>query len=276
MKKLIAFTVCILLLLSIPLSIYATDSTAHTLLDLADKQNDPAFSEQIHAENAFRFSDEFTPAVSLPTVEFYPNVYWEVSEQPLSDIIAYADTMTPKFYAFVGNNTVQYYEPLEDIGAFHIFFEHSTLPTYLEDLKNTPVSTTICGTDCTVEDVVCFDGWRNLSGIAVYLLTDVGTFVRYYSGYTATATDFTEAEFRAYAAEYYEVLSQKTRDNYGEWELNIIGDSNSAFLDFVAKREAQTRLLNTTLTVAVPIVAAAALVTVLLVIVKRRRANANR
>ncbi len=154
-------------------------------------------------------------------------------------------------------------------------YEPEHLPTFLSDLMTGSAATTVCGEACTVTEVVCFRGLTSGLGNVVYLCTDVGTFVRYYSDEGADAIEFTEAEFREAVAAYAATLPRYTVDNYVP-SISGNGNGGTAFLDFVAKREAQTRLLNTTLTVAVPIVAAAALVTVPLVIVKRRRANANR
>ena len=106
----------------------------------------------------------------------------------------------------------------------------SSIPTYISDImalsKNFFVEK-----DCVLEGIYCFDADTSYQGIAVYLKTDQGVYVRYYENSTSEAILFTEDEFRFRAGAYYNYLTSY-ENNYNE-KGEALGDGSMSFLSFI-------------------------------------------
>ena len=99
--------------------------------------------------------------------------------------------------------------------------------TYMNDIKNMTTVIQICGIECEVERIACFDLESSTFGTLVYLDTDKGSFVRYYANYMAPAIEMTEGEYQLLAEQYCIFLDSLPDDvggsmNFAEFIKNPI------------------------------------------------------
>ena len=106
----------------------------------------------------------------------------------------------------------------------------STIPTYIADMMELS-ETFITEDTCVLEGIYCFDAENSHQGIAVYLKTDKGVYVRYYENSLSEAILFTEADFRTWAGAYYQYLISD-ENNYNE-NGEAVGGGNMSFLSFM-------------------------------------------
>lgn len=106
----------------------------------------------------------------------------------------------------------------------------SVIPTYISDITALSESF-VTDENCAIEGIYCFDGDTSHQGIAVYLKTDKGVFVRYYETSTSEAILFTEEEFRLKGRAYYDYITSYGY-NYNE-NGEALGGGSISFLTFI-------------------------------------------
>lgn len=106
----------------------------------------------------------------------------------------------------------------------------SAIPTYISDIMALS-KIFVTEKNCVLEGIYCFDADTSHQGIAVYLKTDIGVYVRYYENSTSEAILFTEDEFRFKAGAYYNYLTSY-ENNYNE-NGEALGGGSISFLSFI-------------------------------------------
>ena len=109
-------------------------------------------------------------------------------------------------YAVMTNEKLQFvcYAP----STLGVYVLQNSKPefTYLTDIKDMTKTIKICGVECEVKRIACYDKDSSHFGTLVYLDTDKGSFVRYYATSMAPAIEMTEAEYQVIAEQYWNYL----------------------------------------------------------------------
>lgn len=105
----------------------------------------------------------------------------------------------------------------------------SAIPTYISDIMALSENA-FTEKDCALEGIYCFDADTSHQGIAVYLKTNKGVYVRYYENSASEAILFTEDAFRLKAVAYYNYLTSH-ENNYNK-NGEALGDGSISFLSF--------------------------------------------
>ena len=79
-------------------------------------------------------------------------------------------------------------------------------PPYVTDIINMELKTEILNVACEIKDMIAFDGFHSHMGAMLYVTTDKGVFVKYYTDEISEGTWFTEEDFQKFGKAYYEYL----------------------------------------------------------------------
>lgn len=184
---------------------------------------------ELAADEQFRFK---SPVLKIFNELFTPKV-----GEPLEMRLAEAEAINSKasYTNYVILNATPYMlRRMNNDTDQNVFIDKecyaSAIPTYISDImalsKNFFVEK-----DCMLEGIYCFDADTSHQGIAVYLKTDKGVYVKYYENSTSKAILFTEDEFRFKAGVYYNYLTSY-ENNYNE-NGEALGDGSISFLSFI-------------------------------------------
>lgn len=177
--------------------------------------------------------------------------------------IRVGDELNPSMVSNVGLN------------SYTIQDDPSFVPNYIADIKKMSLNQTICGVDCTVNDIICINNYPSYHGTAVYIFTDKGNFVKYYDNQNVDkATEYSEKDFLAFYKEYVEYL----RDTAYDEEGNKLYRSQIGFNEFIEKYSAELDIGNDNTTKILIITACCVIVITLItiVVVKNRLKKINK
>jgi len=226
-----------MLIFSASITVHAKSNSAsiinEDIANLLKKQFNEHEMEILLTEEYYKTATGMTKEVvaNKPILKIHPYIYWELSDESANTILDLREKTEGRYIIF-GEKIEQIGVGLENgemkIGMVTPF---EVIPTYLTDIQNMDVNTEICQTACTVEEIVCFNGLSSRDGVAVYLITDKGTFIKYYRNKTSNAVEFTEEDFKVYAKNYYEYITAY-ENNYNEKGEPINGGTVD-FTDFI-------------------------------------------
>jgi hypothetical protein len=145
----------------------------------------------------------------LPSVDGLPILVciWGMNWDRLATL-SFEDAVTQAF-AHRGAQYVVLEPPLRRICSYAAFepYQIETIgpkvPTYISDILDGGQRQVFLGTEHTVENVICFDGLIHHDDMAVFYLTDGGTFVRIYDRSDSIAVEFALEDFQEKANAYY-------------------------------------------------------------------------
>lgn len=172
-----------------------------------------------------------------PVLKIYHELFTPKVGEPLETRLAEAeaDYTQANYTDYVQLNTKPYLiRMMNQNSNISVFIDRerysSTIPTYIADIME--LSETFMTEDtCVLEGIYCFDAETSHQGIAVYLKTNKGVYVRYYENSLSEAKLFTEADFRTWAGSYYQYLISD-ENNYNE-NGEAVGGGGMSFLSFM-------------------------------------------
>ncbi len=195
-------------------------------------------------DNVPRAKDSIS--AGCPVVEVYSEVIWPYSAKNVDSIVE--EVKQKASYAKAREFIVFDEEPYRIGWAFERdgraafgyavaanYSEH--ISRYVSDLASMKEREVLDGVECRIEGVWCFDAETSHFGTAVYLRTDKGVFVRYYSDSYSEASVYSEADFMKYGSEYYEYI---TSYDYNYDENGNGKGGGETFDSFVSKNEEST------------------------------------
>ncbi len=169
------------------------DSAIAQILD-SQLSNDE--KETLKNSEKLNLSDE-------PILQVYSELYWCLADKPLQEIItkAEADCETYGYRQYYVFSDTPYRIAVLKGKAGKIEDSIQT-PQYVKDISALSKQVTIGADQLDVKGIYCFDGHTSQDGIIVYILTNAGTFIKYYEHLDSEALVFSESEFQAYASDY--------------------------------------------------------------------------
>ena len=167
-----------------------------------------------------------------PIIKVYNEIFWNVSDLPIRDIVKYANLSKTVDYIVFDESPLRLRMLNADsdsdytIGVFSV----GDLSKPVSDIQKISKSMTILDTACIVTNIYFFDGFTSHMGASVYYITTEGNFVKYYKDKLSEGVWFTETDYRYFAAQYYNYLISP-ENNYNE-DGEPVGGTLS-FLDFI-------------------------------------------
>ena len=234
-----------ILLIAICLFMMQTTAFATETVKVADANFDESLTSVLNGKIAStdteilfnpKYYDQSMANVNVvgkPIVKCYNEIYWNLSGGELQAIISVADkSNSVDFIVFDDSNyRITKWQKNSDsviISMNRIYFDS---PNYLKDIQSLTAQTKINNTQCNISNIICFDGSTSFMGILVYLITDQGTFVKYYENNSSNAMLFPEQEFKKRATKYYNFLISQ-ENNYNE-NGEPVGGTNVNFSAFL-------------------------------------------
>ncbi len=228
MKKLTSVILILLILSAFPVCIQA-ENGASTISDdvvelLNDQWDEYKLSRVLYYHNK---KVDNTTEEKYPVIKIYNRLYllWLNSTEKNISLAAsgangyYAAVLAPQpkvYYAVNGNDQiVMTTTPPQD----------NSIPSadkqFIKDIQNLQRTTTILGEECYIEEIICFYGSTAAYNDAVVgLVTDKGTFIKYYGIgereiYTLKEDDFNQQvlEWHNYCNEYANVRAKYTNEH---------------------------------------------------------------
>ena len=218
-------------------ALFVTTITASTVYaGFYEKESPPKISGILHDQLSQRESDELmieshyqSPLTidevkDRPILKIFNEIYWDGVGQPFDEYLNSARESENEAGSFVrdfvvfGDNlfriTLWEYDGQIRI-AKRYDYDDSSIPTYLRDLLQADDTVTISGNTVKVKNIFCFDSLNSHTGAVVYLITDIGVYVKYYEQSTSEAVCYSEEDFRKIMSEYYQFLTSH-ENNYNE------------------------------------------------------------
>ncbi len=210
---------------------------------------------------------------SLNIIPAYFNEGWNVSENSLESIKEYAkssDALALNGYLLFNDDyafIVNY-----DFGNFQITYP-SVVPGFINDiLTNKPIDHPDAQ-DATVLEMYACSSFHIKREVILYLVTDKGTFVKYYEDEDSEAVTFTKADFEEYGGAYWDSVYKPTRVE------DIRGDGSISFASYIASGAIdelkQNKMIGNIITYTLLSFVAAAICFVSLVLFKKRKTKCN-
>ena len=239
MKKYTFLITLLLLIITLNVSVYAIDSdlkTDRAVLDenlasqlinqLGKSDSDIIKNKELYSANAKNVDVE-----NKPIIKVYNSIYWEVSDQSINNIILRADLAVAIDYIVLGNEDVRLTKLKIDDDVTMGISNIDADCNFIEDIKSMSINTDILGDRCRIKNIVCFDAFSSYDGASVYVITDKGIFIKYYSDPLSEGMWFSEDEYSRYAIAYHKYLTSP-ENNYNENGEPLYGKSDS-FLSYI-------------------------------------------
>ena len=202
----------------------ATVSTINANLSATDRA-------MIYNENLYNESMANVRLDGVPIVKVYREIYWRLSDKPLSEIIAHADSIARIDYMVLGENEVRLYAYQHSNGDIEVGVYGRYSPVkWTSDAVHILANKKILDEPCEILAVYCFDSFSSHKGASVYYVTSQGTYVLYYEYEQSSGAWFTEQDFGKYALDYYAYLIAP-ENNYDENGNPLCG--GVSFLSYV-------------------------------------------
>ena len=174
----------------------------------------------------------------FPLLKVYNEIYWSASNGTLSEIVTEAEKTCLKNgwceYVVFDKSPYKIRVMSDAKGKYRIGISDSyteRTPVYISDILSILTSSVSDGENSALKGICCFDATTSHQGAVVYLQTENGVMVKYYSKPDAVAIDYSEEEFKSYARAYYEKVSSYEY-NYNE-KGEALGGSNDSYLTVV-------------------------------------------
>lgn len=178
-----------------------------------------------------------------PVLKVYYTGYFEHIDADIQNMIEQALLYgTVDYIVFSENENIRWgtWKDGENITVDVITIRGSNY-SYINDIRNMAADTEILGQTCQVSNIYCFDDLFSHRGAAVYVVTDQGSFVRYYDSAYSEGIWFKEEDFSAYAVEYYNFLISP-ENNYNE-DGEPVGGMSMTFVEFIEELRKQEELI---------------------------------
>ena len=221
MKRTLTIIAVLICIATLCTSVHATSYSSDKVLEqirLHISEEDIEFLEI----TPFDGNNSYDTFEGKPIIKRYNRIYWDCSHLSVNEIIDYAKSdYIPAYYiVFDSLYTVLRVNETGNISVSQTDYENSA-PTYVEDIRNQTVNATFCGTQCSVEKIVCFEDF-SITGAAVYYITDKGNFVKFYDTKDSDAVEFSESDYRKIAYSYMLYLIDHATDENGNVQ-NVYG-----------------------------------------------------
>lgn len=234
MKKILTLFFVLVISISMCITSYASDNiqTDDDLEIILNEQLDEADYQKLSNKNNYDSSIIDVTLEGKPIIKVYNEIYWNVSDLPLNDIVAHANLSKTIDYIVFDNSPVRLrmYESNTEVKIGSSPNGVMSMP--VNDIQMLSKDMTILDTTCAVTNIIYFDGFSSHMGASVYYITTNGNFVKYYRNEYSEGVWFTENDYRNFAAQYYGYLTSP-ENNYNE-HGEPIGGGTLSFLDFIA------------------------------------------
>lgn len=227
MKKIFIFALLFAMIFSTTLSIGAEGLSEQVSItsNIALEKN--------HQEILFdtKYYDESLSQYDLlqkNIVVTYNFAYWEFFDDPLSEIVKYADTEKMIDY-WVLDSSPYRISKLKSNDEISISLKATPTvhPTYLNDVVK---ALSVSSADKAPKNIICFDGSASHQGIVMYYVYEDATEVVVYEDIWSEALRLPLDKFQAYAKEYYSYITSD-EVNYDENGKPLYG-VNASFKEF--------------------------------------------
>ena len=224
MKKML-FVMVIGLLLCLSISVFATsEEQNHT----ENKNIAEILSSQLSVEErSFLYNKEFyTSDLDVENkmiMKVYENVpIFYICNSPLDDIIKYAELHgKTKYVIFNDKNTTV--KTSQAGNSIIVIEEDNSNVIYFNDIKSLESNIEIMGEQYDIISLFCFDIPTFDYGNFTYIVTDKGTFVKFYQHKSSEGIWFTESDFAKYGTAYEKYISSYEY-NYNEYGEPLYGN----------------------------------------------------
>ena len=236
MKKILTLFFVLIISISMCITSYAVDNQQADNDDLEiilNEQLDEADYQKLSNKNNYDSSIIDVTLEGKPIIKVYNQIYWNVSDLPLNDIVAHANLSKTIDYIVFDNSPVRLRMLYESNTKVKIGSSpNGVMSMPVNDIQMLSKDMTILDTTCAVTNIIYFDGFSSHMGASVYYITTNGNFVKYYRTEYSEGVWFTENDYRNFAAQYYDYLISP-ENNYDE-NGEPIGGGTLSFLDFVS------------------------------------------
>ena len=241
MKKKIIAIVLVAFTVAFSLSASAEEGVSRVNEEMTELMRSQLTEKELEALNdisLYKKPESKDAIAGIPILRRYSGIPWSYSNDPIDVVLARIEQKDisdsgdyKKKYLVFGEELKSIYMTVDktDLSVTNISVAGipSGLPivddaVFIKELCSMSRDTTILGVSCRVERVELFSEMYN--GAAIYLITDQGTFVKYYKDSKSSPRVFTEEEFGIYGVAYDQRLK----------ELNPPGDATGGFITFDA------------------------------------------
>ena len=200
-------------------------------------------------ESLYHSSMDGIDMKNVDIVPFYRKISWKKWDLPLNDLIQYCQDESANYYLiFDGSNYA-----VVDVSTIRgrIYVRHGIYsvyyPRWAQDIFALSNKVTIFDKECTVLDAYFMN--EGLLGSMIYLITDQGNFIKYYSIEASGNSDldgrwYTYEDFAMYSDAFFEYYSYYEEPQWGTPSLqdyidNIYGkvEGNRPPLEEITKQE---------------------------------------
>lgn len=238
MKRILTLLLVLIISISMCITSYAADNQQADNDDLEiilSEQLDEADYQKLSNKNNYDSSIIDITLEGEPIIKVYNEIFWNVSDLPVNDIVELADLSKTIDYIVFEKSPVRL--RMYDLDADYTIglSPNSTSTKPVSDIQKFSNNMTILDTTCTVINIYYFDGFSSHMGASVYYLTTNGNFVKYYKDELSEGVWFTEDDYRRFATQYYDYLTSP-ENNYDE-NGEPIGGGTLSFLDFITNEK---------------------------------------